>query len=211
MKWWQRYCDRSAINQYHKKRLRQFGLSAKSLGWIDQQSQWQRFAVFAEHIDFNKRSVLDLGCGFGDLLSYLEVEAKVSVQDYLGMDCSSSFIARAKQRQFATDCQFIQGDFSRGPLPSSDIVIASGSLNYHSRQKDYVIEMIEKMAQTARYQVGFNLLDAQKIANTSTLTAYNKQGLVRYCQARFSQVQCIDNYSDHDFTLIFSPASKSAT
>ncbi|MDP5253241.1 MULTISPECIES: class I SAM-dependent methyltransferase [unclassified Vibrio] len=210
MKWWQQYCDRSAINHYHRKRLRQFGCSAKSLGWIDQQSQWQRFAVFAEHIDFSEQSVLDLGCGFGDFLFYLETETKVCLQHYMGIDVSSSFITQAKRRDFATDCQFIQGDFSLGRLPKADIVIASGSLNYRSRQTDYVINMIEKMASTARYQVGLNLLDSEKINSTTILNAYNKRGLARYCKARFSHVKCIDNYSDHDFTLLFSPTGMSA-
>ena len=57
---------------------------------------------------------------------------------YLGIDQHWPFLKRAKKRIGSAQCRFRLADISRTPLPELDIIIASGSLNYQSRQIDYL-------------------------------------------------------------------------
>lgn len=45
--------------------------SSLALGWRDHNSQLIRFEVLADIADLNGRSVLDVGCGYADLLPFL--------------------------------------------------------------------------------------------------------------------------------------------
>lgn len=56
------------------------------------------------------RSLLDVGCGFGELLNYIPLEV-----DYLGVDISLQYIARAKAH-FPTKT-FLVLDIMKNPLP----------------------------------------------------------------------------------------------
>jgi len=64
--------DTAAIFRFHKSLLEEYGdNSAKALGWVSSEAQLARFEVIKELADFNYQSILDVGCGFGDLRAYL--------------------------------------------------------------------------------------------------------------------------------------------
>jgi cyclopropane fatty-acyl-phospholipid synthase-like methyltransferase len=71
-------------------------------------------------------SILDLGCGTGELLDYLPVTVK-----YLGIDISSAYIARARER-FGTRATFEIGDVTEinGNLGGFDLVLAFGLVHH---------------------------------------------------------------------------------
>jgi len=64
---------------YFSKRYEEFGDSVKTL-WGGEESQKQRFDVLLSIGDLNGKSVLDVGCGFGDLYGYLR-QRKVDISE----------------------------------------------------------------------------------------------------------------------------------
>ena len=64
--------DRHGMIRRYEERLARFGVSPQALGWTRPALQRRRFAALAEPIIARRSaSVLDVGCGFGDLVDYL--------------------------------------------------------------------------------------------------------------------------------------------
>ncbi|EPU7919537.1 class I SAM-dependent methyltransferase [Vibrio parahaemolyticus] len=198
MKW----LDRLKIANYHRKRYKQFSNDkARTLGWQDEYSQISRFEALTRSLCLEAVSILDIGCGFGDLLEYIESQNQYPAR-YVGIDLQKQFITKARKRAFKTPVNFICGDFSKLVLPQSDYVFASGSLNYKSSNANHTIEMIEKMYRAARIGCVFNLLDEEKLPSMRMLEPHNKVGVLRYCRWLCPGAQLIEGYSDHDFTIV---------
>jgi SAM-dependent methyltransferase len=65
--------DRATVIHFHRHRIAEFGAdSVRALGWVSEASQTSRFEAIAQAGDFNDSSVLDLGCGTGDLKAFLD-------------------------------------------------------------------------------------------------------------------------------------------
>ncbi len=69
-----KFFDRLKIAHYHRKRYRQFGKDrARTLGWADKYSQISRFEALCRGLTLDGSSILDIGCGYGDLLAFIEL------------------------------------------------------------------------------------------------------------------------------------------
>lgn len=74
------------------------------------------------------QSVLDLGCGYGDVAHFYADRCK-----YLGIDSNPSYINEAKRRNQSNNAEFLVGDISspeildRGPF---DLVMMTGVLHH---------------------------------------------------------------------------------
>ncbi|MBR9875060.1 MAG: class I SAM-dependent methyltransferase [Vibrionaceae bacterium] len=204
-----RWLDRLRIVHYHRKRLRAFGSDrARALGWQDKFSQLSRFEALCAELRLDDASILDIGCGYGDLLWFLETN-DITPKRYIGIDQQKSFVADAKNRNFNTPADFICADFSTLVLPRCDYVFASGSLNYQSSNENHTVEMITRMYQAAEKGCAFNLLDEAKLPSMKMLASHNKQGVLRYCRWLCPDAQLIEGYSDHDFTITMIKKAKS--
>lgn len=198
MKW----LDRLRIAHYHRKRHKQFGTDkARTLGWQDTFSQVTRFEALCRDLHLDGASILDVGCGYGDLLAFIE-QAGHRPSFYVGIDQQRRFIADSRRRLFQTENQFMRGDFSKLILPRVDYVVASGSLNYQSTNPNHTVEMIDKMYHAANLACAFNLLDEAKLPSMRMLESHNKEGILRYCKLLSERSYLIEGYSDHDFTVV---------
>ncbi|WP_045396017.1 class I SAM-dependent methyltransferase [Vibrio campbellii] len=198
MKW----LDRLRIAHYHRKRYKQFGADkARTLGWQDTFSQITRFEALCRDLHLDGASILDVGCGYGDLLAFIE-QAGHRPSVYVGIDQQRRFIADSRRRLFQTENQFMRGDFSKLILPRVDYVVASGSLNYQSTNPNHTVEMIDKMYHAANLACAFNLLDEAKLPSMRMLESHNKEGILRYCKLLSERSYLIEGYSDHDFTVV---------
>ena len=198
MKW----LDRLRIAHYHRKRHKQFGDDkARTLGWQDTFSQITRFEALCRDLHLDGASILDVGCGYGDLLAFIE-QAGHRPSVYVGIDQQRRFIADSRRRLFQTENQFMRGDFSKLILPRVDYVVASGSLNYQSTNPNHTVEMIDKMYHAANLACAFNLLDEAKLPSMRMLESHNKEGILRYCKLLSERSYLIEGYSDHDFTVV---------
>lgn len=84
----------SRIITHHKKLYKKYHTSPKSLGILKGQSV--RFQVSSEIGIMNNSTILDIGCGFGDLCGFLEFK-KLNVK-YHGVDINEDFIKVAKRK-----------------------------------------------------------------------------------------------------------------
>ncbi len=198
--------DRATVIHYHRHRIARFGLDAvESLGWASGVSQVSRFEAIAQAANFNHSSVLDLGCGTGELKAFLD--ARFSGVSYLGIDHMPEFVAQARVR-YAGDvhANFDLGDFSALLFPRVDHVVASGSLNYRSASPHYIFNAIAKMFVSAAQTLVFNVLDEAHFPQHPLLVGRNLAEVVAFCEKLSPSVRVVRGYAVDDATIVMKAA-----
>jgi SAM-dependent methyltransferase len=192
------------IARYHQDRISNFGSgTAQALGWKSEQGQLLRFQALSTIGNLSGCSVLDVGCGHGDLHDYL---SKLFPDiHYTGVELSQTFLNLALDRYGGkTNTRFLMGDFSTDDLPVSDYVLASGVLNYRSEEPDWVFKMITRLFTTCRLGLGFNLLS--QVEGEGILAAYEPEIIMAHCREFSFRTRLVENYLEGDFTVFLYKA-----
>ena len=198
--------DRATVIHYHRHRIAEFGAeSVRALGGVDQASQTSRFEAIAQAADFTDSSVLDLGCGTGDLKAFLD--ARFSGLSYLGIEQVPEFVVQARVR-YAGEARtsFELGDFSSMIFPRVDHVVACGSLSYRSSNPHHVFGAIAKMFASAAQTVVFSVLDAQQFPEHPLLVGHGVDEIVAFCQKLSPNVRVMRSPLAGDTTVMISVA-----
>lgn len=121
------------VNGRYTERLKRLGPTPEALGW-DKRRHNVRFQVFLEGFQFEGCSVLDFGCGFGDLFEFLNKKRGLTTA-YTGVDINADLLDVAKSRHPEEEfiCQnLIQEPFGR----TFDYVVSSGVHNIRIEDND---------------------------------------------------------------------------
>lgn len=194
--------ERATVIHYHRHRIASCpDDSVKALGWRGEESQLKRFEVIAEAVDFTGRSVLDIGCGCGDLKTFLD--RRYEGVAYLGIDQMPEFIDLARTRHADTrDALFQLGDFATMAWPEAEVVVASGALGYRSAEAGFHLRMIRKMFDAARQAVIFNVLDAACFPEHPLLVGRDCESVVAFCRTLSPHVNVVRGYLADDMTVV---------
>jgi len=195
------FFDTIPIFHYHRAMIAHYGSeSSYALGWRDVESQQMRFKVLAGVGDLNNHSVLDVGCGYGDLLPYL-LERYPNLSHYHGIEQIPELYDEALKRHgHLPIAEFTSGNFITRDLPVVDYVLASGSLNYGSDDDpDFIFNIISKLFANSKVAVAFNLLRQMPVKGL--LVAYEPETILTYCKTLSNRVVFIDDYAEEDFTV----------
>ncbi|MBI5201499.1 MAG: class I SAM-dependent methyltransferase [Elusimicrobia bacterium] len=119
---------RRTVSRLYHERIRRFGVRDPRCVGLTKASQRARFAAICELGDFDRKRVLDAGCGLGDLLPYL-LDRGVR-PFYCGLDLCPEMISHCRTR-FRTRpdvaCHFEVGNVVEHQPPGPyDFVVASG-------------------------------------------------------------------------------------
>jgi SAM-dependent methyltransferase len=198
--------DRHTIAHFSRL-LARHGTSPASLEWNSRESQQRRFAALADVGLADGDSLLDVGCGIGDLVAWLEAEG-VSVR-YTGVDITPAMVERAQTR--FPSLPFYQGCLLGGhpPLPEDappfDWVVASGIFAHRRDQPEtYIRAMIDVMLARATKGVAVNSLSMRAPhANRWTLFHADPDALLDWAKNHDSVAQAVlrEDYDPNDFTL----------
>ncbi|WDF53802.1 class I SAM-dependent methyltransferase [Mucilaginibacter sp. KACC 22063] len=191
--------DTASIFRYHRDMIEKHGTgNTSTLGWKAPENQKDRFKILATVADLNNHSVLDAGCGHGDLCEYLH-KLYPDVK-YMGMEQIPELLDVAVKRYNDwPETTFMQGNFLSPAMPFTDYIIVCGSLNYHHSDPEYIYKAISKLYDNCRYALAFNLLS--NIAENGLIMSYNKAHILSYCQTLSKNVILKDDYTDDDFTI----------
>lgn len=193
--------EKATVLHYHRHRISQFQPgTVETLGWRGPESQRKRFEVLLRLGDFTGSTVLDAGCGYGDLKGFLERHCGGFT--YIGIDYMPEFIDEAKARYGdRPDTYFCQTDFMLAQLPQVDYVIASGAFSYRCAAPGHPFVMIRKLFEAAKIALAFNMLDRTVFPQHDLLTSHDRDEVTAFCSTLAPRVELISGYLDDDFTV----------
>jgi SAM-dependent methyltransferase len=141
------------------------GRTPKGVDWPNQDDLNTRFEVMLGVVrpGHEQPALLDLGCGPGLLLDYLERTGRRQDFDYIGVDLCEPMLESA--RRLWPDYRFARQDIVAQPLPGGlvDYVILNGVLTErrgasHAQMADYAVNLLDAAFRTARVGIAFNVM-----------------------------------------------------
>lgn len=146
----------SVISRY-SDRYKEFGTGVRTLGWGSVEQQKYRFVRAIRSENFCQKSVLDIGCGFGDFyLACRDEEADIS--RYTGWDINQELIFEAKKRH--PDASFDVVDLASldDITIQADIGVMLGVLNLNFKDDYDNIAFSRMMIEKAFYSISKSLI-----------------------------------------------------
>jgi SAM-dependent methyltransferase len=193
--------ERATIIHYHRHRIATFGDgTVGALGWREADSQRVRFEVIADAVDFEGRSVLDVGCGHGDLCGFLL--SRFDNVSYVGLEQVPEFVQVARDRYGTLpNTWFHCGDAVTAGLPGVDCVVASGTLNYRCEDPRFHYELIRRLYDAADEVLVFNVLVAARFPEHPLLRGHDPEEVASFCRGLSDAVDIIEGYAKDDVTF----------
>ena len=192
--------ERDAVVTRYAERLQRLGPVVQALGWRDRAQQDLRFSVIADGLRHTGDiSVLDIGCGFGDLYPYLRERGDVR---YVGCDLSPDLLAVARTRY--PDVTFDQRDPLAEPYPDEafDYVCMSGIFNHPLEDNEaFVEEMLRAAYRTCVRGVAANMMIDQVDYHEDHLHYFNPERVLGRCRGLSRYVALRHDYPLFEFTV----------
>ena len=190
---------------HHTERLAGFGKDVRALSWGSEDSQWARFEILVAGIEIflSPRAILDVGCGFGDLLEFMNRKNKSHSIKYLGIDLNPTMIEEAKKR-YPSGRFEVRDILQAPPAERFDYVVGSGLFflrvkNWYS----YMAAMVGCMYEIATVGVAVNFLSAFSPGKKGKHSFYADPGAVFNTIAHVvsKKIMLRHDYRANDFTL----------
>lgn len=187
-----------SLKQHYIDRFRQFGAQHKAVQYSSQKTQYARFEILSEPIKRHD-SVLDLGCGLGDMLTFLR-QKKDFQGSYLGLDFVPDFIKHAK-KTFETDskAEFQIFDIINDSIPENyDVVVLSGVFNNLMDDNwRFLTSTLKKMFAYTNRLVSFNSLSTYVDYRDDGLYYVDPLQVVDFCKTNISPLVTLR----HDYLI----------
>jgi SAM-dependent methyltransferase len=190
------------IQDHYEWRISPHRQNFEILDWASPASQQARFKVLAEKVDLPGKSILDVGCGLGDLWAYLKAR-KIDVR-YTGVDILDKMVQAARDRH--PDASFVQADlFVSNPFgqTSFDVVFSSGIFNLSlGNNLEFLKIAAGELLQIARCHLVFNLLHIRSRTADKTYFHYDPPQVRSLLADLDCAIEIVDGYLPNDFTVI---------
>lgn len=137
---------KSTVTRY-SVRFKDLGRNVRALGWGSDEQQRYRFEQVLLGVPLEGKSVLDIGCGFGDLLSCC-LDAGCKPANYIGWDINPDLIAEAKNQHPSSTFTVLNLAEQVTANPVAHVGVMLGVLNFNFKDnydnKSFTKMMIEK-------------------------------------------------------------------
>ena len=189
------------IREHYEPRILPARKHFDILDWASVASQQARFAVLVRNVDLAGKSLLDVGCGLGDLLAFLT--ARGIAVEYTGVDIVEKMVERARRQHPAA--RFIHADpFADDPFGEErfDVVFCSGTFNLDlGNDRQFVPRALKRLSELAREYLVFNLLHV-RAASHGYCAYYDPAEVLPWVTPMAREVRLVDDYLPNDFTVI---------
>lgn len=186
---------------FYTARFKSLGPVAEAVGWSSESTQNTRYRVLLDiGVDENSR-VLDVGCGYGKLLTWLE--DKECHVNYTGVDITQAMIDGAKELhptgQFYTGNILTESMFAER---SFEYVLASGIFAFRTGGgMQYLIRMASRMFELSLVGCAFNCLSGWREKMEDGEFAPDPCEVLNQCRKITPWVCMRHDYHRGDFTI----------
>lgn len=146
--------------RWYEEKVRKHGFDHRGLGFRNRSSQEKRFEALLGLGEFSGRRVLDVGCGFGDLLDFLMLHGIRPI--YTGLDVCRPMIQRCQERFPGDVAHFACADvLEYQPEQQFDYVVASGLFGLDAEgARERIRPTLERLFGWSRIGAAVNFLSA---------------------------------------------------
>jgi SAM-dependent methyltransferase len=187
--------------RWYRDHVRRFGYGYKALGYGRRTSQEKRFAAALALGSFHRRSLLDVGCGFGDLLGFLN--ARGVRPRYTGLDLCVPMVERCRRRFPDGDAQFVVGDVLTHAVEEPyDYVVASGIFGYAAKGAQARVQpTLERLFAMTRVGLAVNFLSRCAPSRSRGRLYLHAADVLGFALTLTPAVRMDHTYLPNDFTL----------
>ena len=199
----------TGIGIYYTFKIATHGATPRGVDWSCAASQDRRFLQLLRLCDFSRpRSLNDVGCGYGALLSYLARCHADAAVDYLGTELSEEMIRHAEHLwRKRAQTQFL---VSRTIPRVADYCVASGIFNVKLEQpvdawEYFIARTLDDMHGCSRlgFAVNFMAEVAEGDALPTGLYRTSAERWIEYCSVELeSEVELVADDELGEFTLL---------
>jgi 2-polyprenyl-3-methyl-5-hydroxy-6-metoxy-1,4-benzoquinol methylase len=142
---------------FYNWHLTRFGDDPRAVRWTHQGQFWRYRTLLRVAGDLSGKSVLDFGCGKGDLYGYMQ--EKGIPGKYCGIDVNEKLITLASRKH--PGAEFIVMDIEEHDIERQfDVVLACGVFNLRiAGIEESLKNLIKKLFRICRHAVHLNLLN----------------------------------------------------
>jgi len=191
--------DQRSID-YFTTLIRQHGIDSRALDWGSRESQQLRFTKLTQVGDLRGASVLDVGCGQGDLFAWLQ-EQRLEVK-YRGIDITPAMIDVAAKR-FPNQDFKVCNILDNPPEPQFvDYVVASGV--FYLRQSEPMVfmqAMVRALFAACRKGLAFNSLSSWFLDREAGEFYADPAEVISWCRQLSPRIVLLHDYHLRDFTI----------
>ena len=150
---------------WYADKVRTYGFDHRGLGFGQKSSQTKRFEAMLALGDLDDASLLDVGCGFGDFLEFLDKRGIET--EYTGLDICEPMVERCcerfERRVGLRAARFLVGDaLDFAPDEPYDYVVASGLFGLDSvGARERIRPTLECLFAWSRIGCAVNFLSTQ--------------------------------------------------
>lgn len=190
--------DRRTVD-YFTARIGRFGEAVEAMDWGSRASQATRFEVLAGLGFRSGDSLLDVGCGQGDLLDWLTTRGLEP--SYIGIDITPAMIAMARSR--FPDARFeLMNAADANNLGVLDFAVASGIFYRRQHQPfDYLCETVIRLYSLCRKGLAFNCLSRALSMAEEREYRESPAKVFEFCRTLTPLVAVRHDYHPGDFTI----------
>ncbi len=198
------FCQKDGLKNvasFYNSRFDEFGQNIKSVGWGSVESQQLRFEILFRGLNVKGKTILDVGCGLGDLVAYLDRLTGGSYH-YIGIDISERLIADARLRLGQKSREFFLGDIFSLSLPDVDIAVLSGALSFKTKGvENYARETMSKMFSLSNEATSLNFLSKYADYELEKNQHYSPDEVFCWAKKIAAKVNLIHDYPLYEFTV----------
>lgn len=193
------------IKDYYKNNNKPDRPDYYLLGWESCDAQQLRFEALVNSLDLNGNKVLDIGCGTGNFLQYLDKRFKNI--SYTGVDILEHMIANAKEKDLKGSF-FCMDIFKSNPFKKTefDAVFASGTFNIDlGNNEEFLINALRLFDYISDSIIAFNLLNESSPDREEGYFYSTPDKICEIINKNFPnhfQIRIIEGYLQNDFTVI---------
>lgn len=200
------------IKEYYNKNNQPNKPDYYLLGWESEAAQHYRFKALVNNLNLNEKKILDIGCGTGNFLEY--IEQRFSNFEYTGVDILEHMIAIAKRKKLKG--KFLCIDiFKENPFGHNefDKIFASGIFNINlGNNKKFIIDALKLFDFISKETISFNLLYDKSPDKEDKYFYTSPDEIISLIKNNYPNnfnIKVIEGYLQNDFTVVCDKVNNS--
>ena len=184
--------------KFYTSAIELYGTTAKGVNWHSKRTQEIRFNIILDLLpkNINDFSIVDAGCGFGDLYLYM-LKKKKEPKNYIGVDTVIDMYSIASEH---TGKEIIIADITKDKLPQADFYVCSGAMNVLNEFETHLF--IQNCFSTCRVGFVFNILYGEK--DSETYNYLTKDEIINIASSlHVEHIEFKEDYLSNDITVGF--------